>query len=118
MNVVFTKKELEKLKHELGAQSNEHIAYKIMKNIPQEYHELIKFQTLPSGTLCITVDDRVTLSLYDEFNPYEYSVKVEDIVDEVNSNKSKLFKTMPTLAFTLMTVKKRFFKCMDRIVSK
>ena len=120
MNVVLSKRELEKLKHELGVESdsNADVARKIVSKIPKEYRQLVKFQTLPSGTLCINIDDRVTLSLYNEFNPHEYSVKVEDIVDEVNHNKSKLFKTMPMLAFTLATMKKKFIDCLDNIVSK
>ena len=120
MNVVLSKRELEKLKQELGieSESNTDVARKIMSKIPKEYRQLLKFQTLPSGTLCINIDDRVTLSLYNEFNPHEYSVKVEDIVDEVNHNKSKLFKTMPMLAFTLATMKKKFIDCLDKIVSK
>ena len=118
MNIVLSKKELEKLKTELNAPSNKEVEQVIMEQIPEKYRDLIGFQTLPSGTLCINVDDKATLALYKEFNPHSYSTRLKKILKEIESHKSMLLVKMPTLAVTLTATKKKFFSILDSIVNK
>ena len=115
MNIVLSKKELEKLKNELNAPSNKEVEQKIMETVPAKYHDVVGFQTLPSGTLCINIDDKATLALYKEFNPHNYSSKLKKIIKEIESHKSTMLFKIPTLATTLTSTKKKFFSILDSI---
>lgn len=116
MNIVLSKRELEKLKNELNVATILEVELVLLNKIPEKYRSLVKFQKLPSGTLCVNIDDRVTLSLYKEFHPHKYSETIKNISNEVNKHKAKLLVSMPTLALTLTSVRKRFIECLDRIV--
>jgi hypothetical protein len=115
MNIVLSKKELEKLKTELNAPSNKEVEQTIMETIPLKYRGIVGFQTLPSGTLCINIDDKATLALYKEFNQRNYSNKLKKIFKEVDAHKSTLLLKMPTLAVTLTSTKKKFFSILDMV---